>query len=93
MLPIACERRSKTWVQWTGVDTVRGPLGEPVKIPTSRFELRPETICRELLVENDRVFGAKLEHLPSGQSLTMFADIVIVAANAFYTPHTISIAA
>jgi pyranose oxidase len=86
MLPLACERRSKSWVQWTGADTILGPLAEPGKIPLSRFELRPETICRELLVENDRVVGAKLEHLPSGQSQTMFADIVIVAANAFYTP-------
>ncbi len=86
MLPLACERRSKTWVQWTGADTILGPLAEPGKILSSRFELRPETICRELVVENDRVMGAKLEHLPSGQSQTMFADIVIVAANAFYTP-------
>ena len=86
MLPLACERRSKTWVQWTGVDTILGPLAEPGRIPSTRFELRPETICRELLVENDRVVGARLEHLPSGQSQTMFADIVIVAANSFYTP-------
>jgi pyranose oxidase len=27
-----------------------------------------------------------LEHLPSGQGETIFADIVIVAANSFYTP-------
>jgi pyranose oxidase len=86
MLPLACERRSKTWVQWTGMDTILGPLAEPGTIPSTRFELRPETICRELLVENDRVVGAKLEHLPSGQSQTMFADIVVVAANSFYTP-------
>ena len=86
MLPLACERRSKTWVQWTGVDTILGPLAEPGKIPLSRFELRPETICRELLVENDRISGATLEHLPSGQRQTMSADIVIVAANSFYTP-------
>lgn len=86
MLPLACERRSKTWVQWTGVDTILGPLAEPGNIPASRFELRPETICRELLVENGRVVGAKLEHLPSGRSETMLADIVIVAANSLYTP-------
>jgi pyranose oxidase len=86
MLPLACERRSKTWVQWTGVDTILGPLAEPGNIPPSRFELRSETICRELLVENGRVVGAKLEHLPTGQSQTMLADIVIVAANSLYTP-------
>jgi pyranose oxidase len=86
MLPLACERRSNTWVEWTGVDTILGPLAEPGKLPRARFELQPETICRELLVDGDRVIGAKLEHLPSLQNQEVHADIVIVAANAFYTP-------
>jgi pyranose oxidase len=91
MLPLACERRSKSWGEWTGVDTILGPLAEPGQIPKNRFELRPETICRELLIDGDRIAGdriagAKVEHLPSGQSETILADIVIVAANAFYTP-------
>jgi pyranose oxidase len=55
-------------------------------MPKERFELRPETICRELLVEGDRIIGAKVEHLPSLQNQTIYADIVIVAANALYTP-------
>jgi pyranose oxidase len=86
MLPLACERQSKTWVQWTGVDTILGPLAETGRIPQERFELRPETICRELLVDGDRIVGAKLEHLPSLQNQRVLADVVIVAANAFYTP-------
>jgi pyranose oxidase len=86
MLPLACERHSKTWVQWTGVDTILGPLGEPGRIPKNRFELRPETICRELLVDGDRIVGANIEHLPSLQNQTILADHVVVAANAFYTP-------
>jgi hypothetical protein len=86
MLPLACERHSKTWVQWTGVDTILGSLAEPGRIPKERFELRPETICRELLVEGDRIVGAKVEHLPSLQNQIILADLVVVAANAFYTP-------
>ena len=64
MLPLACERRSKTWCSGRGGLDPR-PLAEPGNIPASRFELLPENICRELLVENGRVVGAKLEHLPS----------------------------
>ena len=62
MLPLACKRQSKTWVEWTGVDTILGPLADPSKIPRDRFELRSETICRELLFDGDRVTGAKIPH-------------------------------
>jgi pyranose oxidase len=86
MLPLASERQSATWVQWTGVDTILGPLGQAGEISTDRFELRPETICRELLIEGDRIVGAKVEHLPSLQNQIIRANLVIVAANAFYTP-------
>jgi pyranose oxidase len=86
MLPLACKRQSATWVEWAGVDTILGPLADPNKISHDRFELRSETICRELLTEGNRVIGAKIEHLPSLQNQIIIADIVIVAANAFYTP-------
>jgi pyranose oxidase len=86
MLPLACHRHSDTWVEWTGVDTILGPLAEPGRIPLERFELRSETICRELLVNGDRIIGARIEHLPSLQDQTIMADLVVVAANAFYTP-------
>jgi pyranose oxidase len=86
MLPLASERQSATWVEWTGVDTILGPLGRVGEISIDRFELRPETICRELLIEGDRVVGAKVEHLPSLQNQIIRANLVIVAANAFYTP-------
>lgn len=86
MLPLACERRGDTWVDWTGVDTILGPLAEPNLLGSSRFELRAETICRKLFVEGDRVTSARLQHLPSLKPQTVTADIVIVAANSLYTP-------
>ena len=86
MLPLACERTSQTWVQWVGVDTILGDLAEPGKISQDRFELWPENICRELVVEGDRVTGAKIEHLVSKTKRLIKADLFIVAANALYTP-------
>jgi pyranose oxidase len=86
MLPLACVRTSNTWVQWSGADTILGDLADPRKISNDRFELRPETICRELIVNGDRVTGARVEHLPSLQDEIILADLVIVAANTLYTP-------
>jgi pyranose oxidase len=85
MLPLACERRSNTWVEWTGVDTLLGQLADP-QFPEDRFKLWPETICRSLHIEGNRVVSATVEHLPSLRNQTIRADIVVVAANAFYTP-------
>lgn len=86
MLPLACERQSPTWVEWTGVDTILGPLAEPGEIPADRFELWAEHICRELIVDGRRVAGAEVEHLPSGTRKRITADVVVVAANTLYTP-------
>ena len=41
MLPLACERRSKTWVQWTGVDTILGSLAEPCKNASKPVRVAP----------------------------------------------------
>ncbi len=86
MLPLACERWNDTWVQWTGVDTILGPLAQPGAIPRARFELRAETICRRLVVAGGRVVEAELEHLPTHKRTTVAATTFVVAAGAFYTP-------
>ncbi len=86
MLPLACERWNKRWVQWTGVDTILGALAQPGKVPRERFELRAETICRRLLFTGGRVTEAQLEHLPTGARSSVKARTFVVAANAFYTP-------
>lgn len=89
MLPLACQRLSPTWVEWTGADTILGPLAESGVIPKERFELWPENICRRLLVDGTRVTGAEIEHLPTGRKRKVIADIVVIAANAFYTPQVL----
>lgn len=86
MLPLACQRINPTWVEWTGADTILGPLAAPGVIPKERFELWPEHICRRLLVKDAKVTGAEIEHLPTKKKRKVTADIVVVTANAFYTP-------
>jgi C-glycoside oxidase len=68
-------------VVWTGVDTILGPL-----LQDDRFELRAETLCRELLVDGARVTGALLEHRPTGDRETVEATVVVVAADTLRTP-------
>ncbi len=82
-LPVAGRPAGDGRVEWTGADTVLGPLLDGA---TSSFELRPETLCRELLHDGNRVRGAILEHLPSGRRDQVDARAVVVAGNAMRTP-------
>ena len=81
ILPVAGRGDGDGRVTWTGVDTILGRLLEE-----SRIELRPETLCRELLVRGGRVEGAVVEHRPSGVSATIEASVVVVAADSLRTP-------
>ena len=49
---------------WTGTDVVLGPLAEP---DVDVFELRSNTVCRQLLVEEGRVVAAEVHHRPTGR--------------------------
>jgi C-glycoside oxidase len=80
ILPVAA-RDAGGRVVWTGVDTILEPLRA-----SDRFELRPETLCRQLLVDGTRVSGAVLEHRPTGRNETVAARAVVVAADALRTP-------
>jgi len=79
ILPVAARTGGDGRVIWTGVDTILGPLLE-----REQFELRAETLCRELLVDGSRVTGAVLEHL--GECETVEARAVVVAGDALRTP-------
>ena len=81
ILPVAARQDDGRRVVWTGVDTIIEPL-----LGSERFELRAETICRELLVDGARVRGALIEHRPSGERETVEARAVVVAADTFRTP-------
>jgi choline dehydrogenase-like flavoprotein len=81
ILPVAARQLEDSRVRWTGVDTILGPL-----LVSERFELRAETLCRQLLVKGGRVTGAVLEHRGSGETETVGASAVVVTADALRTP-------
>ncbi|GAA1061452.1 GMC family oxidoreductase [Agromyces bracchium] len=76
-LPMSAIPRTDGTIAWGGADTILGD---------TRVILRADTIARRLLVEGSRVTGAEVEHLPTGESSTIDARVVVVAANAFQTP-------
>lgn len=80
-MPLACEVTRDGERIWTGADTILGSVLE-----SPNFELRAETICRRLLLQGERVTGAVLEHLPTGEQTAVAAQVVIVAADALRTP-------
>lgn len=84
-LPLAEAAGPDGSIVLTGVDTVLGPLAREHD-GESGFELRPETLCRQVLVEGDRATGAVLEHLPTGARTEVRARAVVVAADALRTP-------
>jgi choline dehydrogenase-like flavoprotein len=81
ILAVAAREDEGGRVVWTGVDTILGRLRRD-----GSFELRAETLCRELAVDGGRVTGVLLEHRPSGERETVNARVVVVAADAFRTP-------
>jgi choline dehydrogenase-like flavoprotein len=80
ILPVA-GRAENGRVRWTGVDTLLEPL-----LASDRFELRPETLCRALVVRGERVSGAVVEHRPSGAREAVDAAAIVVAADPLRTP-------
>jgi choline dehydrogenase-like flavoprotein len=77
ILPVAGIPQPDGTLRWTGVDTVLGD---------TRFELRAETLCVELLSGNGRVRGARVRDLETGAEDEITARSVIVAADAWHTP-------
>jgi C-glycoside oxidase len=75
ILPVAARERDGR-VVWTGVDTILEPLRA-----SDRFELRAETLCRELVVDGNRVVGAVL-----GSGETVEPRAVVVVADTLRTP-------
>lgn len=70
--------------RWAGVDVVLGPLAEEGH--GTGFTLHSETLCHRLTVDGDRVTGAVLEHLPTGERYEVRARVVVVAADSLRTP-------
>jgi pyranose oxidase len=87
-LPLAVRRREDDprFVHWSGTDTVLGPLTEDDR--EGRFDLRPEHICRRLVMSPDgsRVEYAEVENLGMSHTLRVEAETYVLAANAINTP-------
>lgn len=79
-MPMAC-LVARDGRRWAGTDLILGDLAHE-----SRFDLKPKTLCRRLMVRRDVVLGAELVPLPSGEPAWVSARAVIVAADAFRTP-------
>jgi pyranose oxidase len=80
-MPLACKTDDEGNRYWTATDVI---LGETLNNPN--FELRSNTICRELINENNKVDEAVIENFSSGKKETVKAKIVIVAADPIRTP-------
>ncbi|MBU6529613.1 GMC oxidoreductase [Streptomyces mayonensis] len=82
-MPLAVDTWSDGSRHWSGTDVILGDLAEK---DTASFELRPDTLCRRLLLEDSAAVGAEMEHLPSGRRTTVRARWVVVACDALRTP-------
>ena len=83
-MPLACKVNESGERYWAGSDVILGKLAEPGY--KGNFELRTETICRQLNREDGYVTGALIEHLPSGTKEEIKAKVVVVACDALRTP-------
>ncbi|WP_342359567.1 GMC oxidoreductase [Terrarubrum flagellatum] len=61
-------------------------LGDLVTAPRARFELRPETVCRRILMQDRRATGVELFSIKSNETYSVDADVVIVAADSLHSP-------
>jgi choline dehydrogenase-like flavoprotein len=85
-LPVAADTNPDGTMRWAGTDVVLGDLAQPGADAGGRFELRSETLCTRLLVEDAAVTGAVLRDLRTGLEQNVTADAVVVAADAIRTP-------
>lgn len=54
--------------------------------PQDHFELRPETLCRRVVMKGDRATGVELVDLASATAYQVAADAVVIAADSLRTP-------
>ena len=83
-MPLACKVDDNGKRYWVGSDVILGTLAAPDY--KGNFELRTETMCRELYHQDGHITGALVEHLPSGTKEELKAKLVIVACDALRTP-------
>jgi pyranose oxidase len=88
-MPLAVRLDEQGRRYWVGADVVLGPLADAAEGSENDrrlFELRSQTICRQLLHDGKRVTGALIQHLLSGRREQVSASVVVVAADTLRTP-------
>jgi len=61
-------------------------MGDLLTAERDTFELRPETVCRRIVMEGDRAVGVELWSPATNTSTVVRAGAVVVAADALHTP-------
>jgi hypothetical protein len=84
-MPLACELKKDGGRVWSGVDTVLGPLALP-ETASLNFELRANTICLQLVTNDNGVEYAIVKHRLTQQLRKIRARIFVIAADALRTP-------
>jgi pyranose oxidase len=82
-MPLACRSDARGAVYWSGTDVVLGPLAVE---PQATFELRPDTLCTRVIIEDDRATGVVLVARRTGASYAVAANAVVLACDSFRTP-------
>ena len=80
-LPLAVSVDAAGKVHWSGVDGILRPY-----LNDERFELRPDTLARRIVLDGDAAVGVELEDRVTGNRYVQPAEHVVVAADALRTP-------
>ncbi len=83
-LPV--DDRRAYFVNWTGADTILGPLVDDAEHYKDRFEILAEHRAEELHLSGGKVVSVKVRDLRTYTHYKIHADLVIVAAGSFLTP-------
>jgi choline dehydrogenase-like flavoprotein len=61
-------------------------LGDLLKGASKNFELRPDTVCRKLIMDGNKAIGVELWGVETKKTTNVRADTVVVAADSLHTP-------
>lgn len=70
-------------VQRSGPNVI---LGDLLSGASPGFELRPDTVCRRIIVEGDRATGVELQATHTHETVRVGAGTVVVAADSLHSP-------